>query len=224
MVITGKQTGYKAWDSHKRNQSTGERLKMSDNEFKVKLNAESHIDELVQASRLDKKSGKDDRKNHLFAKDGFTYRTAYFRDFDGKYYRFRISIGHNGTTATVYNVVQTKEDTLPAANIVAAVGSKAMGKYPLKHSISESGENVNSSSKKSYFVSEADDGMDSDVTAKARRELQQDAELERFVHRRSKRCGRMPGLLRRFSKKQKRRHLCIVFRIELKRVHEIASL
>lgn len=207
MVITGKQTGYKAWDSHKRNQSTGERLKMSDNEFKVKLNAESHIDELVQASRLDKKSGKDDRKNHLFAKDGFTYRTAYFRDFDGKYYRFRISIGHNGTTATVYNVVQTKEDTLPAANIVAAVGSKAMGKYPLKHSISEIGENVNSSSKKSYFVSDADEFdesiMDTDVNAETLRELKQEAALERFVHRRSKRCGRMPGLLRRFSKNKK---------------------
>lgn len=180
MVITGKQTGYKAWDSHKRNQSTGERLKMSDNEFKVKLNAESHIDELVQASRLDKKSGKDDKKNHLFAKDGFTYRTAYFRDFDGKYYRFRISIGHNGTTATVYNVVQTKEDTLPAANIVAAVGSKAMGKYPLKHSISEIGENVNSSSKKSFSVSEADEFdesiMDTDVNAETLRELKQEAE------------------------------------------------
>ncbi len=77
-------------------------------------------------------------------------------------------------------------------------------------------------------MSEADEFdesiMDTDVNAETLRELKQEAELERFVHRRSKRCGRMPGLLRRFSKKQKRRHLCIVFYIELKRVHEIASL
>ena len=222
LTLTKKETKYKAWDSHKTVQ--GNRVPMDDSEFKVKLRAESHIDELAEASTRNGRKLTQDKKKHAFAINGFSYRTAYFHDFDGKYYKVTISVGHNGTKATVYNVAQIKEDTLPTANILAVNGSKAVGKYPLKHSISESGENVNSSSKKSYFVSEADDGMDSDVTAKARRELQQDAELERYVHRRSKRCGRMPGWLRKFSKKQKRRHICIVFRIELKRVHEIASL
>ena len=41
---------------------------------------------------------------HNFAKDGFSYRTAYFEDFDGEYYKFTLSIGHNGEMATIYNV------------------------------------------------------------------------------------------------------------------------
>lgn len=40
-------------------------------------------------------------KNHKFAKDGFTYRTAYFEDFDGQYYRITISIGKAGNVSTV---------------------------------------------------------------------------------------------------------------------------
>ena len=226
LTLTKKETKYKAWDSHKTVQ--GNRVPMDDSEFKVKLRAESHIDELAEASTRNGRELTPDKKNHTFAINGFSYRTAYFHDFDGKYYKVTISVGHNGTKATVYNVAQIKEDTLPTANILAVNGSKAVGKYPLKHSISDSGENVNSFSEKSFSVSEADEFdesiMDTDVNAETLRELKQDAELERYVHRRSKRCGRMPGLLRRFSKKQKRRHICIVFRIELKRVHEIASL
>ena len=226
LTLTKKETKYKAWDSHKTVQ--GNRVPMDDSEFKVKMRAESHIDELAEASTRNGRKLTQDKKKHAFAINGFSYRTAYFHDFDGKYYKVTISVGHNGTKATVYNVAQIKEDTLPTANILAVNGSKAVGKYPLRHSISETGENVNSFSEKSFSVSEADEFdesiMDTDVNAETLRELKQDAELERYVHRRSKRCGRMPGLLRRFSKKQKRRHICIVFRIELKRVHEIASL
>ena len=205
LTLTKKETKYKAWDSHKTVQ--GNRVPMDDSEFKVKLRAESHIDELAEASTRNGRELTPDKKNHTFAINGFSYRTAYFHDFDGKYYKVTISVGHNGTKATVYNVAQIKEDTLPTANILAVNGSKAVGKYPLKHSISESGENVNSSSKKSFSVSEADEFdesiMDTDVNAETLRELKQEAELERFVHRRSKRCGRMPGLRRRFSKNKK---------------------
>lgn len=229
LTLTKKETKYKAWDSHKTVQ--GNRVPMDDSEFKVKLRAESHIDELAEASTRNGRKLTQDKKKHAFAINGFSYRTAYFHDFDGKYYKVTISVGHNGTKATVYNVAQIKEDTLPTANILAVNGSKAVGKYPLKHSISDSGENVNSSSKNSYFVSEADEFdesiMDTDVNAETLRELKQEAELERYVHRRSKRCGRMladAGFTPKVFKKQKRRHICIVFRIELKRVHEIASL
>jgi len=38
-----------------------------------------------------------DGKDHSFAKDGFTYRRAYFEDFDGQYYEITISVGHKGT-------------------------------------------------------------------------------------------------------------------------------
>lgn len=152
LTLTKKETKYKAWDSHKTVQ--GNRVPMDNSEFKVKMRAESHIDELAEASTRNGRKLTQDKKKHAFAINGFSYRTAYFHDFDGKYYKVTISVGHNGTKATVYNVAQIKEDTLPTANILAVNGSKAVGKYPLKHSISEIGENVNSSSKKSFSVSE----------------------------------------------------------------------
>lgn len=67
-----------------------------------------------------------DKGDHWFAKNGFIYRTAYFQDFDGKYYRLTISIGLNGNVSTVYNVNKITEDSLPSGKIVSTVhGSKA---------------------------------------------------------------------------------------------------
>ena len=43
------------------------------------------------------------------AKDGFEYRTAFFQDEDGEYYKLKISIGKNGDVATVYNVGKIKK-------------------------------------------------------------------------------------------------------------------
>ena len=51
---------------------------MYDDEYETKLRAETHIDELAQVSRGNGRTVPDD-KNHPFAKDGFTYRTAYLR-------------------------------------------------------------------------------------------------------------------------------------------------
>lgn len=82
---------------------------MTDEEYAVKLRAESHIDELSQVSRRGKKTVPD-YKRHSFAKDGFNYRTAFFMDADGKYYRLTLSVGKNGVINTVYNVGKIKEE------------------------------------------------------------------------------------------------------------------
>lgn len=84
-----------------------------------------------------------DGKNHAFAKNGFTYRRAYFEDFDGQYYEITLSIGHDGTVATVYNVGKISKGALPSAKIIAVVGSKALGKTPSTFSLSKTTENVN---------------------------------------------------------------------------------
>lgn len=86
----------------------GNLRKMTNEEFAVKLRAESHIDEIAEVS---KKNGYSaiDTKNHHFAKDGFYYRTAYFEDFDGKYYKLTLSVGKSGEINTVYNVGKLKE-------------------------------------------------------------------------------------------------------------------
>ncbi len=75
--------------------------------------AETHIDELAQASTRGKPPLTPDRKNHPFARDGFDYRTAFFMDNDGQYYRITMSVGVNGEINTVYNVGKLKEAKHP---------------------------------------------------------------------------------------------------------------
>ncbi len=65
--------------------------------------------ELAEVSKGNNRPPTPDNKNHRFAKDGFTYRTAYFEDYNGEYYRITISIGNNGDVATVYNVGKIKK-------------------------------------------------------------------------------------------------------------------
>ena len=62
-------------------------------------------------STKNKKPPVPDDKNHTFAKDGFTYRTVYFQDFDGSYYKISLSIGEDNGVSTVYNVGKIKTKT-----------------------------------------------------------------------------------------------------------------
>ena len=136
LTITKADTADKARDNYK--QEHGQRIQMTDEEFAVKLRAEAHIDELAETSKTF--SQKPDEKNHAIAKDGFTYRRAYFEDFDGKYYEITLSIGNNGTVATVYNVRITKEGVPPSAKLIAVVGSKPLGGTPSANIIAENSE------------------------------------------------------------------------------------
>jgi len=124
LTLTMDETADKARDNYE--VVKGQRIKMSEDEFAVKLRVESHIDEIVETSIKSNKPLSRDAKGHDFAKDGFEYRTAYFEDFDGKYYKIRFSIGHNGTVATVYNVGKIKEDVPSSAKLIAVVGSQAL--------------------------------------------------------------------------------------------------
>ena len=141
LTITKKETARKARDNFK--QENGKPVRMSDNEFRVKLNVEAHIDEIAETARSSKNTGSADTKSHAFAKDGFTYRTAYFEDFNGDYYRVRLSIGNNGTVATVYNVGKMTKDVPASAKILAVVGSKPLAVTSSDNSISQDSRNVN---------------------------------------------------------------------------------
>lgn len=119
---------------------------LTDKEFLVKLNAEAHIDELaeISISKKDKKGNKKivpDNKNHDIAKDGFSYRTVYFQDFDDSYYRITLSVGEDNGISTVYNVGKIKADDIPDGNIISTIGSKA-DMSSAKYSISNPAENV----------------------------------------------------------------------------------
>ena len=145
LTITKGETADKARDNYQT--VDGQRVKMTDEEFAVKMHIEAHIDEIAEVSKPN--GGKDDSKNHSFAKDGFTYRRAYFKDFDGQYYEVTLSIGNKGTVATVYNVGKIKEGVPPSAKILAVVGSKPLGNTPSAPIIPQNSKKSSSSAKKS---------------------------------------------------------------------------
>lgn len=110
---------------------------LTDKEFLIKLNAEAHIDELAEISKKNNRPNVPDNKNHSFAKDGFTYRTVYFQDFDDSYYRITLSVGESNGISTVYNVGKIKADDIPDGNIISTIGSKAdmsSAKYSIPNS------------------------------------------------------------------------------------------
>lgn len=153
LTITKKETANKARDDYKT--VDGQQIQMTDDEFAVKMHIESHIDEIAEVSKPLK--NKQDNKNHPFAKDGFTYRRAYFEDFDGQYYEVTLSIGNNGTIATVYNVGKIKGSVPPSAKVIAVVGSKPLGGTLPNGDISQNGEKVKEKFSLSNAVEETKD-------------------------------------------------------------------
>ena len=119
---------------------------MSDEKFYVKANAGVHIDELAQVSVNDNPNKKpkadQDARHGAFAEGGWTYRTAFFHDFDGKYYRLKISaaMGKDGTV--VYNIGDIEERSFPKVTGSSAKGGALNGKASSFANVAQNGENV----------------------------------------------------------------------------------
>ena len=131
--------GRTAWKLGERNKRRGGK-RIGDDFYRAKGNAAGHIDELAETSSLTgKKPYKEHgRKGEPFGVDGFDYRTAFFRDLDGSYYRMRLSIGKDGNLKTVYNIGEIKKVPFPVN------GSKAQaGTAPLDNTVPQSGAVVN---------------------------------------------------------------------------------
>lgn len=104
LALTGR-SAYKLTDRHKSQIAKEGRVMLDDASYGVKLRAAAHIDELVQVGRFDRYI-EDRRGAHEndIGEDGFNYYTAYFRDFDGSYYRVTFSAGVNENNETVYSI------------------------------------------------------------------------------------------------------------------------
>ena len=108
LLLTRTSAG-KLSDNH-----TSDGRTMSDAAFERKANAAAHIDELVKVSSKGKKTVIDkDARHGDMASGGWNYRTAYFMDFDGKYYKTTISVAEGSGGSIVYNVGHMKEEAFP---------------------------------------------------------------------------------------------------------------
>lgn len=110
--------------------------------FERKANAAAHIDELIKVSERGGKTVLDFGGRHGdMAKDGWNYRTAYFMDFDGKYYRTRISVALGKDGSIVYNIGEMQERSTPQIN-GSSGNSGAQRGNASDTSIPADGENV----------------------------------------------------------------------------------
>lgn len=118
LTIT-KDTAGKARFRNKITDKNGNTRYLNNKEFLSKLTAETHVDELAQISQKINKKPIPDYKNHKFARDGFDYRSAYFEDFDGQYYKITMSVGKNGSIDTIYNIGKMDKKNRSKSSLVA---------------------------------------------------------------------------------------------------------
>lgn len=134
-----KDSAGKLADNH-----TGDGRTMSESAFERKVNAAAHIDELAQISMRGKKNTPDYNARHgAMAADGWNYRTAYFRDFDGRYYMVTISTALNPEGTIIYNVGHMKEEAFPKIKGSYAENGNGPRGNASTNSISTGGGNVN---------------------------------------------------------------------------------
>lgn len=108
LLLTRTSAG-KLSDDH-----TSDGRTMSSEAFERKANAAAHIDELVEVSTRGEKTSADENNRHgSMAEKGWNYRTAYFMDFDGKYYKTTISVAVGSDGSMVYNVGKMQERSIP---------------------------------------------------------------------------------------------------------------
>lgn len=162
LTIT-KDTSGKAKFRNQIRDKNGNIRYLNNKEFLSKLTAETHIDELAQISQKINKKTIPDHKNHSFAKDGFDYRTAYFEDFDGQYYKITMSIGKNGNINTIYNIGKMDKKNRSKSSLVAQRPSNqkitSNEDTTSINSISSNKNDVNTTTK--YSMQESENNSDS---------------------------------------------------------------
>ena len=157
---------------------------LSTENYNTKLNAAGHIDELAEISR--KRRTLPDMKGHAFAKDGFEYRTAYYKDREGRLYRLTLSVGKNGDVNTVYNIGQIKKDASSVVEGSKARTAKQSSSNEANDSVARPKENVNQSQKKSEasireelnrLTAERDAWLDSEEVRRVRAAYEQERQM-----------------------------------------------
>lgn len=137
---------------------------MEEGEYWTKVNAEAHIDELAQVSKRGRTKRDAEGRHGAFASSGWNYRTAYFQDFDGKYYLLHISVAQGEKGNVVYNIGDIRERSFPKVT-----GSSARGGAP-KNGETSSGSIISAPAGKSNGKFSIPTGSDMVDAARLRQE------------------------------------------------------
>lgn len=139
LALTATSAG-KLSDNH-----TSDGRTMSEAAFERKVNAASHIDELAQISVKGDRNVVDHNSRHGgMASGGWNYRTAFFKDFDGKYYKITISTAQSADGRMIYNIGKMQERSTPQIDGSSTANSGALRGDALEDSLSRDTQNVKS--------------------------------------------------------------------------------
>ena len=136
---------------------------LSDEEFRLKEEVASHIDEIVKVSKFGNHNIDDESHPHEDAWNGWDYYTAYFKDYDGQYYKFKIS-AKKSDIDTVYNT-RNMGIRIPPTNSLTALpdqnDSGALGGGLLNNSrVPQQGKKVNSQNGENFKGSSYEDMLE----------------------------------------------------------------
>ena len=191
LKITEDTAGKASFRNYVRDEN-GTMRRMTDAEYEAKLNAEAHIDELAQISeRINKNPRKDETARNgqpihgELARNGWIYRKAEFRDFDGQRYRVTISTPDGNNGVVVYNVGKMQRRGSPAIKYGSSDSVTETGAQQGKSSSTVTIRQTegNSQEKSSGRASAEVENRDSDNKKQGRKKL---SEAEKYQNTTSK--------------------------------------
>lgn len=117
--------------------------------FARKVSAGSHIDELATISMRGVRTVQDTYGKHAEdALKGWNYRTAYFRDNDGEYYKLTISVQQGSDGNAVYNIGKIQKRSFPTISGSSVKNGAQSDKEAYNGIIADKSESVNPSEAK----------------------------------------------------------------------------
>ncbi len=153
LVRLTERSAYKLADNKSTDLKTHRKTQLSDEAYRLKETAASHIDEIILTGEFS--HNMEDvggvHENDI-GEDGFNSYVAYFEDSDGQYYRVSFVSALNGNEETAYSIGNIQKRRKPTTgNGSSARESSALNGGKLsKNSIPQNGENV----KKRYSLKE----------------------------------------------------------------------
>lgn len=145
LVRLTERSAYKLADNKSTDLKTHQKTQLSDEAYRLKETAASHIDEIILAGEFSHNMEDIDgvHKNDI-GEDGFNSYVSYFEDSDGQYYRVSFVSALNGNEETAYSIgnIQKRKKPTTGNGSSARESSALNGGRLSENSVLQNGENV----------------------------------------------------------------------------------